>query len=200
MIREIVASISDSAKKLLDKIFLKGNKANPIILPEIIVTPTPMNLLHSEKIKDNKEMFIQKVNEYSLQLDIKPDWLMQVMNKETGGTFSPSIKNMAGSGAVGLIQFMPSTAEELGTSTSALAAMSNVQQLYYVYKYLKRYKGKMKSFGDTYLAVFYPAAIGKPDDYELPAYITKQNKALDLNKNGRISKAEIVKWAGGGYF
>lgn len=41
---------------------------------------------------------------------------MAAMAFESGETFSPSIKNAAGSGAVGLIQFMPSTAKALGTS------------------------------------------------------------------------------------
>ena len=38
---------------------------------------------------------------------------MAVMSFETGGTFDPGIRNAAGSGATGLIQFMPSTAAGL---------------------------------------------------------------------------------------
>lgn len=155
-------------------------------------------LLHSEKITVNKLLFIQKVNEYSAMLGIKPDWLMQVMYKETGGTFDPAIKNFAGSGAVGLIQFMPATAKELGTTVEELAKMSNVQQLYFVYKYLKKYQARIKSFGDLYLCVFWPAAVGKPESYLLPLYVTRQNKGLDLNKDGRISKGEIVAWVSKG--
>ena len=48
-------------------------------------------------------------------------WLMSCMAFESGETFSPSVRNAAGSGATGLIQFMPSTAKDLGTSTTELA-------------------------------------------------------------------------------
>ena len=44
--------------------------------------------------------------------------------------------NAAGSGATGLIQFMPNTAEGLGTSTGELAGMSRARQMHYVEKYL----------------------------------------------------------------
>jgi hypothetical protein len=59
---------------------------------------------------------------------------MAAMAFETGGSFSPAVPNKAGSGAVGLIQFMPSTAKGLGTSTEALKKMSAVQQLDFVKK------------------------------------------------------------------
>lgn len=48
--------------------------------------------------------------------------------------------NAPGSGAIGLIQFMPSTAKGLGTSTSALKQMTAVDQLAYVEKYFAPYK------------------------------------------------------------
>jgi hypothetical protein len=49
-----------------------------------------------------------------------PDDIMSCIAFESGQTFSASVRNMAGSGAVGLIQFMPSTAQRLGTSSAAL--------------------------------------------------------------------------------
>src|SRR5690606_871732 len=55
--------------------------------------------------------------------------LMTAMAFETGETFSPSVMNAAGSGAVGLIQFMPSTARALGTTSQKLAAMGDLEQL-----------------------------------------------------------------------
>src|SRR4051812_1834879 len=72
------------------------------------------------------------------------DNIATVMGFETGTTFSPSIRNAAGSGATGLIQFMPSTARSLGTSTDAMAKMTDVAQLDYVAKYLLWFgKGKL---------------------------------------------------------
>ena len=67
--------------------------------------------------------FQQKVDAIEKRLKMEPGSLLAVMNFETGGTFDPAVKNRAGSGATGLIQFMPSTAKGLGTSTDALAKM-----------------------------------------------------------------------------
>lgn len=55
--------------------------------------------------------FRVRIVEIGHNLGVDPDFLMACMAFESGGTFSPSIKNAAGSGAIGLIQFMPSTAQ-----------------------------------------------------------------------------------------
>jgi len=54
--------------------------------------------------------------------------------------FDPAARNNA-SGATGLIQFMEPTANKLGTTTKALAEMSTVKQLNYVYFHYKPYAG-----------------------------------------------------------
>ena len=140
--------------------------------------------------------FLAKVVEVCEKLAIEPDWLMLTMRIETAGTFSPEIQN-AKSMATGLIQFMPTTAKALGTSIEALAQMSAVEQLEWVYRYLKPYAGKMHSYEDVYLAVFFPAAIGKPNDYVLQTKtlsaqkIASWNPLYDINKDGVIQKKEI---------
>ena len=53
--------------------------------------------------------------------------------------------------------------------------MSAEQQLDYVEKYLKNYASKIHSYEDTYLAVFYPAYLGKGDDKKLPQKVIAQN-------------------------
>lgn len=139
--------------------------------------------------------FRNKVREVSKRLDINPNYLMAVIAFESGETFSASIKNAAGSGAVGLIQFMPSTAKGLKTTTSALAKMTPEKQLDYVEKYFQPYKGKIKSIEDLYMAVLWPAAIGKKDSYVLFKVGTKayqQNKGLDTDSDGNITKFEAA--------
>lgn len=136
-----------------------------------------------------------KIAQVAKLLGANPTHLEAIIATETAGTFSPSIKNAAGSGATGLIQFMPSTAISLGTTTAALAKMTAVQQMDFVYKYLKPYANKLKSFSDFYLAVFYPTAISKPLNWSFPKNITPQNTGIDLNKNGIITKQEFVNWA-----
>lgn len=138
--------------------------------------------------------FKVKIQSISKKLEISPDFLMACMAFETGESFSPSIKNAAGSGATGLIQFMPSTAKSLGTSTEDLAKMSAVSQLDYVEKYFKPYKGRLKTLEDVYLAILYPAAIGKPVDEALfnkGKKVYEQNSGFDKNKDGIITPAEI---------
>lgn len=129
--------------------------------------------------------------------EIGPDHLMACMAWESGETFSSSVKNGAGSGAVGLIQFMPATAKGMGTTTEALAALSPEDQLNYVYKYFVPYKGKLKNLGDLYMAILWPAGIGKADNWVLwnkdnrpTTYL--QNKGLDVNKDGSITRGECL--------
>lgn len=145
------------------------------------------------------QAFRDRVYHISLALRVNPDYLMTVMAFETGCTFSPRIVNKAGSGAIGLIQFMPDTAHALGTSTEELSKMSAEDQLDYVYKYFKASAGKMRSLSDVYFAVLLPSAVGKSEtsvvfDSRDPKYPKRyiQNKGLDIDKDGLITKSEVV--------
>lgn len=127
-------------------------------------------------------------------LGVTVDYLMAAMAFETGASFSPSIKNAAGSGAVGLIQFMPSTAKALGTTSDKLANMTAVEQLDFVKKYFTPMKGRLKTLEDVYMAILYPAAVGKSQDHTLFSEGSKtyeQNKGFDANKDGIITVAEV---------
>lgn len=152
---------------------------------------------YSEYVKNNKEAFLNKVVSISNQLDINPNWLMFVMYWESG--LNPAIRNKY-SGATGLIQFMPATATALGTSVSVLANMSNVEQLDYVYKYYRPYAGRMNNLYDVYLVTFFPAALGKADNWVLqtsslsPRIIAEQNPAIDLNKDKQITVGEFKRY------
>ncbi len=151
-------------------------------------------MLFSEKIKNNVEVFLQKVYAISDLLNINPDWLMAAMYLES--SINPAAVNRV-TGATGLIQFMPSTANSLGTTTTELATMSNVDQLDYVYKYLKPYAGRMEQLVDVYFAIFFPAAIGKADDYVLQTNnlsaktIATANSGYDLNKDNQLTVGEV---------
>lgn len=128
-----------------------------------------------------------------------PSWLMACMAFETGETFRADIRNGAGSGAVGLIQFMPATAAALGTTIERLAHMTPEEQLWFVELYFKPWSGRLKSLGDVYGAILWPGMIGKPDSWPVfdkasvghpKLYI--QNKGLDYDRDGQITKKEIV--------
>ena len=145
----------------------------------------------SRKFKD-RVLWIAK------ELSIVPDYLMACIAWESAETFDSAVKNMAGSGATGLIQFMPATAKGLGTSTAQLAKMTPEDQLNYVYKYFLPYKRRLTSLSDVYMAILWPAAIGKAESHVLWAQSSKpttyrQNIGLDGNKDGNITKAEAAK-------
>lgn len=95
------------------------------------------------------------------RLGLNPDYIASVMSIESAGTFDPAIRNPNG-GATGLIQFMPSTARNLGTTTDTLAAMSAVEQLQYVERFFRQNGQNIRKDvpGDYYMAVFMPAFVG----------------------------------------
>ncbi|MBC2768551.1 transglycosylase SLT domain-containing protein [Pusillimonas minor] len=138
-----------------------------------------------------------KVFSIADDLVTEPDHIMAVIAFESAETFRPDIKNFAGSGATGLIQFMPATARGLGTSVEALAKMTVLEQLDWVHAYFRPYRGKMKTLSDVYMAVLWPKAVGKPEDYVLWTKATmpttyRQNAGLDANKDGLIKKNEAA--------
>ncbi|HTZ77960.1 MAG TPA: transglycosylase SLT domain-containing protein [Stellaceae bacterium] len=145
------------------------------------------------------EDFRNKVALIAGRLAVAADDLMACMAFESARTFRPDIRNAAGSGAVGLIQFMPATAQALGTSTAELAAMTAEQQLDFVEKYFAPHQGKLQDIEDVYMAILWPAAIGKPsdtvifdrDDAEHPQRYL-QNRGLDKDGDGKVTKAEAA--------
>ena len=162
---------------------------------------TPQGIAWGAKVSP---LFLERVQWVVEDLDIgpapgqpEPDWLMAWMAWETGRSFRADIKNMAGSGAVGLIQFMPKTAAGLGTSTAALAAMEPERQIKFVWQYFSPFKGRIRSLADGYMAILWPAAVGKPLEHVLWDKASRpttyrQNAGLDANKDGTITKAEAA--------
>lgn len=142
-------------------------------------------------------LFRERVWWIANTLRLDPDDLMACMAWESGESFRADIKNAAGSGATGLIQFMPSTAVGLGTSTAKLAQMSPEDQLNYVYKYFRPYAGRLNNLGDIYMAILWPKGVGQPDSYvlwdkgKMPTTF-RQNAGLDINKDNRVTRAECL--------
>jgi hypothetical protein len=138
--------------------------------------------------------FRRRVREICAALGCDPNHLMAVMAFETGESFSPSMRNPR-SGAIGLIQFTRKTARGLGTTTEALAAMTAEQQLDYVARHFAPYRGRLGALEDMYMAVLWPRAVGRPNDTVLfasPSKDYEQNKGLDLNHDGMVTKLEAA--------
>lgn len=149
-------------------------------------------LLLIDKVTDNPIIFDATVRSIAKEIGINPSWLMAVMYFES--RLNPKAVNKY-TNATGLIQFMPTTAKGLGTTTTDLLKMSNVEQLKFVKAYFKPFTGKLKTLGDTYLAVFYPALIGKAGDTVLPAKVQEQNPVFKPYWiNGKLMKDSIVNY------
>lgn len=132
--------------------------------------------------------FIDAVEKMAERLGTQPEYVLAAMSFETGGRFDPSVQN--GIGATGLIQFLKSTAQNLGTTTDKLAKMSAVAQLTFVEKYFQPFKGKLSTLEAVYTSIL-SGSPKKPDAVLFkagtPAY--KLNP-LDWNDDGIITARE----------
>ncbi len=151
----------------------------------------------SGKCKPNAKLdkaFLDKVKQIAARLNCDYRDLLGVMNAESGLN-SKAVNSK--SGATGLIQFMPSTAKSLGTSTAALKNMSAIQQLDYVEKFFvnnikaKGLTGKRLTSGDIYALVFMPAKVNKDVICKAGSKEYSANKGLDTNKDGIVTKTEL---------
>ncbi|MCH2043790.1 MAG: D-Ala-D-Ala carboxypeptidase family metallohydrolase [Saprospiraceae bacterium] len=164
---------------------------------------TTGKLLFEDKARaKHGDQFIIKLKEICSKLGLEPDFLMATIDAECGFDHKAVNKYTQASG---LIQFMPFTAKDLGTTIQDIQKMSALKQLDYVYKYFSIYKklvNKLSEPAESYLIVFYPYAVGKPNDYVLGsqvgpgtvAAIARQNAIYDLNKDGKVTKGEIMEY------
>ena len=155
-----------------------------------------------------------KIYEVAENLGAHPYDLANQIAFESAFTFSPSIENIScrqrhgpesGKCAVGLIQFLPSTAAELlGTSDKVaayrqMAAMSAIDQMDYVERYFA--KGwLMRRAGGAYdtphklaLATFYPAYMDKDIDTIFPDSVQAANRNIDTPRDYMDAKLRLAK-------
>ena len=195
-------------------------------VPVHLTKATPTETMMGDKVEPKSEMtydlppevagdekFMSGIADLSEKYNIPQNDILAMMDFETGGTFDPAQKNIGpdgtpetGSGATGLIQFTPKTAEGLGTSTDDLSKMSRSEQLEYVDKHFEtNLRGRLGDEGgdisDLYMSVLFPVAVGKPDDFVLfgKGAINEKfegryeaNKGLDANNDGSITKVEAA--------
>lgn len=214
--------VSDNDKDLLtynnqtlssEQLDLIEDLADDTELKTKIVNFVQSNNLNSKnKILDKKtllkyipiseqEDFIARLVEICDKLDIEPEWLLGVMYKES--TLNPKAQNKE-SKATGLIQWMPNTLKDAkynGITVDEVKEMSATKQLDLVYLYFKPFVGRMNSYEDCYLVVFFPAALGKKDSEYIESKglskekIASQNVGVDLDRNGEITVGEFKRYA-----
>src|SRR6266542_1056685 len=130
-------------------------------------------------------------------------WLLNVMASES--LFDPKARNgLPGQTATGLLQFIESTAQSMGTTTKAIRRMNSVEQLRLVEKYLTPFRGRLNSLADVYLAVFRgfiieggeTSVVAPLDKSNKERRIYSLNRWLDFNGDGKITKGELALVAG----
>lgn len=145
--------------------------------------------------------FITGVNQLAKKYDIDAGDLLGLMHSESG--INPQAVNPSG-GATGLIQFMPTTAKAMGTSTAAIYKMNRTQQLALVDKFFAMNKlPKGATASQLYATVFLPAYNRKAENFVIarpngpndagkvnPKWYT-QNAGLDYNRDGVITVGDL---------
>ncbi|HEU4607938.1 MAG TPA: hypothetical protein VFS31_07500, partial [Chitinophagaceae bacterium] len=142
--------------------------------------------------------FAQKVTAIAAWLQIDPNWLMQVMYAESRLKATAQNIQKGNLVAAGLLQWTKASGMP-GAPASALQ-YNHLQQLDWVRQYFAPYRGKMHSYFDVYLVTFFPAAVGKPDNYVFQtsklsaALIASQNPAINIVKDAKITMAEFKQY------
>lgn len=135
------------------------------------------------------------------QVKTRSEWLAAVMDLETDGTFSPSIRNPT-SKATGLIGFTNKTARRLGTTTNELAEMTAIEQLPYVRKYLDLVRSgqwpddpramPLDTFHRLMFSVFWLPGRDKGHSFPLPEHLRAGNEVTVLGDYHRAVEARML--------
>ena len=142
---------------------------------------------------------LQKVSKVADKYGLPFEWLMNLINHESAGTFNPSIRNSIG--ATGLIQFMTNIygkrmtyAKSDGSNTvttDTLKKMAFSEQMDYVDGFLSRglknvlVNGKVPdnfTQGQLFMTIFYPASVSNPN-YVFPDSVSKANAGIKTPKD-----------------
>lgn len=144
-----------------------------------------------------EQIAADEIRKFEIAEGYPADSLLNVMLFETAGTLRTDIRNKQ-SGAVGLIQFTRKTLKGLGFTADQAGQMTVPEQLELLVKpYFNPYKKKILNSADwldIYMAVIWPAGIGKPDTYVMfasPSKEYRQNSGLDIDKNGQVTKGDV---------
>jgi len=173
-----------------------------LLIVWLIFRSRQQNQTEMKKYKNLNSEDAALIAEFAAAWGLVPAWVEKVIYLETAGTFRTDISNPI-TGATGWFQFMPQTALSLGTNVAEVKAMNSSEQLRLFEAYLEsigKDSGEIKSESDLYFAIFFPAAIGKPDDWVLQtsslsaSRIASANSGFDANKDLKIQVKEVKEY------
>ena len=167
------------------------------------------SLLQFDNFEKTSDTFRRELVRMGGRLRLDPNGISGVISLESGydpSNWNNQCEQEIASGkkagpveakcAVGLIQFMPDTARNLGTTSLELSKMSAVEQLAYVEKFFRPYAGRLDTPSDFYMAVFNPANIGKSSSfilYRRGSEGYRQNQGFDKNGQGVITVGDVTR-------
>jgi len=138
----------------------------------------------------------QIVKSISDELGIDQKQIYKLIYNESKGSTTITNPN---SKAIGIIQWLPSTAKHYGTTTKEIKEMSLRGQLYLARLYFKDTLPKHKSYRNLQLALLCPKAVGKSDYYVVADSTTKYGKKVlqyyskhDINNDNVITVEELL--------
>lgn len=133
--------------------------------------------------------FMTEVNRVAGRLGVNPTNLLAIMRSES--SLNPQAVNRS-TGASGLIQFMPRTAQSLGTSVEAIRQMTAAQQMPFVEKFFQSVRlPPGASAGKMYAYVFLPGRANREVLTQSGENFYEMNKGLDVDKDGKITIADL---------
>lgn len=155
----------------------------------------------------NDPKVISTVDAITIKYGMKPQELMALIALESAETFDPRALELGGTGATGIIQFVPSTAKGLAIAHKVpdaenwsaqdaqrwVAGLPLVNQLELVDTYLAQSmrKGGATDAKGIYTAIFRGSnTTTGPITVATPGNAYDKNKPLDTNNDGRISYDE----------
>ncbi len=141
---------------------------------------------------DFTDKFIMGVRDIEKAHSMQPADLCRVMQIESGLGTAPCNHYTRASGP---IQFMPSVLTAVGWlgTPEDFAKVPLQDTIPYVRRYFARF-GVLSTLADAYAAVFWPAAVGKPDDFEIAeshSIVYRYNAILDANGDGHLTKSDL---------
>lgn len=141
-------------------------------------------------LRKKSPAFLRAFADMADRLGIDADAIAALIHHESG--FNPQARNPTG-GATGLMQWMPKTAQALGTSVDEIYGMSAIEQLALVEKTFAPWRGKLAA-RDVPMVGFGSSWIGKPDS--TVAYVAGQkgydwNKQLDTDGDQQLTLGEV---------
>jgi hypothetical protein len=144
------------------------------------------NYLASLDRLPDKATFTAEIEKLAREYNTSPENFYRIMQAESG--IRPNIVNSIG--ATGLIQFMPSTARALGTTTDTLKNMTATEQSVYVRKFFKSSNlPKGATIYDMYAVVFFPAMVSHLDNDNWIIETSRLSAELISKQNPAIARA-----------